>query len=221
MTHSLRVIAATALLMCGWKVLAFGAITSLPAISGLNENANVEIRYAPGGRVHGWEFIANSSFTVTHLGLFDVGRDGFNIRHPMGLFRSRDQRLLTQSVMAAGESGFLRNGFRYTDTPDASIEAGEKYVVCFLTATINGGTQGDGVIVRGDEMVSPVLTITQSGWYGANSYLGFPYRLTNLVGYPDLIGPSFLYSIPEPGTITLASAVFANVAALRRRRRSC
>ncbi len=123
---------------------------------------------------HGWQFSANDPITVTHLGLFDLGNDGFGSDHPIGLFRLSDGALLTSGVMSAGAGDTLILNFRYIDTADVALSAGETYVVSYYSATDGS----DHVITGANNLVvAPELTYEQGRW-GQGGGLQFPPNQT-------------------------------------------
>jgi len=70
------------------------------------------------GSNHGWEFTVNEEITLTHLGLYDHGDNGFSIDHPIGLWRLSDEALLASGTVSAGTGDTLIDHFRYIDVPD-------------------------------------------------------------------------------------------------------
>ena len=161
---------------------------------------------------HGWEFTANASILVTHLGLYDEGDDGMNLSHPIGIYRLSDEALLTSGTVNAGVGDTLIDSFRYVDTPDITLDIGETYVIAYYSAT----AISDTVLTSATGLsVDPVIT------YGplrrleiSTGGLVLPTSLTS----DDRIGPNFLFEIPEPTTLTLAGLGLIGVACVRRKR---
>ena len=96
------------------------------------------------GMSHGWEFTVNQSIEVTHLGMIDVGpagyppgldQDGFQLSHPLGIFRLSDGALLTQGAVSPGTGDELIGVFRYVPVPHVVLTPGESYVMTMYSAT--------------------------------------------------------------------------------------
>ena len=148
-----------------------------------------------GGSAHGWQFIANDSIVVTHLGLYDEGSDGLVLDHLIGLFRLSDASLLTSGTVLQGSSNMLIDSFRYMDTPDVQLSAGEDYVIAAYSDQFNG----DFMIVQPTGLsVDPSITITDGRW-GIQSF-GIPENADQSRRF----GPNFLFQIPEPTAIGLS-----------------
>ncbi|HNU31696.1 MAG TPA: hypothetical protein PKN00_21065 [Sedimentisphaerales bacterium] len=166
---------------------------------------------------HGWEFVANTSITVTHLGLFDYGDDGFEIDRPIGLFRLSDAFLLTSGVIHAGTVDTLADGFRYIDTPDVTLVAGETYVVSFFSASSAYSDLMFTSMV--DSMtVDPAITYVQARW-AHDVALAIPANPTIYWR----IGPNFLFTegapaVPVPGAVALGVLGAGLVGWMKRRR---
>jgi hypothetical protein len=197
MNWQLRCCAAAALVaVCaaGRPCAAVSAVGPAVSLSGGFE------LFPAAGTIHGWEFTLTRPITVTHLGLFDLGSDGFELPHPIGLFRLGDGTLLAGGAMSPGVGDFLVDNFRYVDVPDANLSMGERYVVSYFTAT-DYFLMTDHLIVQADNLqVSPAISITQARWEFAG--LGIPQ---NVVAIDDRFGPNFLFVVPEPGTAGMAA----------------
>ena len=157
---------------------------------------------------HGWQFLANESITVTHLGLFDLDGDGFDISHPIGLFDLASMDLLTSGTMSAGVGDPLIDEFRYIDTPDVTLEAGRTYVISYYSATSND----DWVITNATFDVNSAITYVQGRWGDANA-LEIPANATG----DTRIGPNFQF-IPAPAAALPLLAAGGLLVSRRRRR---
>lgn len=132
--------------------------------------------------VHGWEFVVHSPITATHLGL----RGTSDRDHPIGIFRMRDQVLLTSGVLHPGLDIPIR-GFRYVDTPDVALEAGESYVIAFYT--FPGLASHNTVLTQGWVFeVDPAIAIVTARWGYADGGLIIPANRTS----DARVGPNFL-----------------------------
>src|SRR6266496_5780073 len=60
----------------------------------------------------GWAFHLDGPVTVTQLGLWDEGNNGFNATHLTGIFSSTGTNLATVQIFS-GSGGTLIDGFRY------------------------------------------------------------------------------------------------------------
>ncbi len=102
-----------------------------PAVTTTSTMANVS--WSPSADVvFGFEFTPNSSFDVTHLGLWDDADEGMIATYPMGLFDAAGNALGTTQI-DAGTGNELRDGFRYAPlaTP-VTVQAGQSYrVACY------------------------------------------------------------------------------------------
>jgi hypothetical protein len=174
-----------------------------PAITLTGEDG---IGYPDSDSLHGWQFVANQSIRVTHLGLFDGvadgGLDGFAADRPIGLFRLADAALLTSGVMHQGTGDQRIGSFRYVDTPDVVLEKDQTYVISFFTHVAD---PSDTQVTSATNIlnVNPVITYVSSRWdYGSG--LAIPGNLLSPGPFGnDRFGPNFLFSIPEPSTAAL------------------
>jgi hypothetical protein len=76
----------------------------------------------------GWSFRTNSRLCLTHLGYFDMGRDGLMVSHRVGIWNSNG-KLLASAVVPAGEDAMLWRQYRYVPTKPLLLPAGRTYIL--------------------------------------------------------------------------------------------
>lgn len=145
---------------------------------------------AAAGSIHGWEFTVTEAVTVTHLGLWDQGADGFGESHPIGLFRLSDNTLLATGTMSAGAGDPLDDGFRYIEVTPVTLDVNVSYVLSYYSA------QGaDYVITSGEgEVFAPQVQWTQGRWQYSGG-LAIPANPTSA----DRYGPNFKFDVGGGG----------------------
>lgn len=165
-----------------------------------------DIAWPVAGSNHGWKFTVSGEITLTHLGLYDRGANGFEIDHPIGLWRLSDSALLASGTMSAGTVDTALNDFRYIDVLDVDLSVGVDYVIGYYS---DSGLADRNILKADDLQVNPAIDIVVRRWdiagqfqmpanvYEWDPYGGEPYA-------PDCFGPNFQF-IPEPGTILLLS----------------
>jgi hypothetical protein len=175
--------------------------------------------------VFGWAFALSSQVTVTQLGLFDEGNNGFNTSHMVAIWTSTGT-LLTQVTIPSGTSGTLINGFRYVSIAPLLLTAGG-YTIgeqssTFLTTDThavgaNSITTASGVTYDGSR--SDFFPFGAFGFPAGdifdepNSYFGPNFQFTGGVPTPDsgstwmlfLLGATAAFGlnllVPRPGNI--------------------
>lgn len=167
---------------------------------------------------HGWEFTANESIIVTHLGLFDEDDDGMYIDHPIGIFRLSDSALLTSGTINAGVGDTLIDKFRYVDTPDITLDIGEEYVIAYYSASDMIGSSDLVILTPSGLSVAPAITYGPSRRReGSTGGLVLPSDTTTM----HRIGPNFQFNhlIPEPSSLILLLLGAVSLLCFRRNRR--
>lgn len=174
----------------------------------------------------GFSFTATSAVTVTSLGYYDFGGDGFATAHEVGIFDSAGT-LLASAGLNAGSGDALIGQFRYASITPLSLAAGQTYVIA---ATTHGSADpwAYGNAYPADATVSDFHT-TVPIVITANSAL-FLYQSDNQLrnptehysNYTFYAGPNFtILGVPEPANWTMMLSGFGLVGAvLRGRRRS-
>jgi hypothetical protein len=178
-------------------------------------------------RMIGWQFSVPAAVNVAALGWFDLGQDGLNRAHQVGVWDTATQALLASAWVPAGTAGVLLDQFRWIDL-DAplALQPGVTYRIAGLDIG-NGGDAhvwdaniGFGVAVSGFA-VNPALTLGPAGTATGGLASGFTYPASTIGdARRALIGPNLSFSavspVPEPATWAL---MLSGVAALLVRRR--
>lgn len=190
--------------------LASPALTDQVAVD-LDVANSIIWGYPNAGYNHGWEFTVNQTIEVTELGMVDVGpsgfppglnQDGFEIAHPLGIFRISDGALLTTGTVGPGSGDQLIGYARYTPVPHVLLTPGESYVMTMYSAT-DAYPQVDFISIW-MSTISPAPEINYV--VGRYSDPGPELKLPeNIHGLPNaFFGPNFLYVVvPEPAGIML------------------
>lgn len=152
----------------------------------------------------GIQFTANTEISVTSLGYYDFGDDGFLSSHLVGIFDSNGV-LLGSTTLAAGTGATLVGDFRYQTIAPIILSEGETYV---MAATTNGNLDPWAYGVPGTTItgfsVDPAITISPNAalfLYQADNILRDP---TNTAGYTIYAGPNVMGdAVPEPATGSL------------------
>lgn len=205
------------------KIILFMAAIMLAVISepiladvAVSFSGYSDIGWPVAGSNHGWQFTVNEPIVVTHLGLFDeYTADGFEIEHPIGIWRLSDSELLASGTMSVGTVDPLLDDFRYIDIPDIALSVAVDYVIGFYSVS----SLADKVILKADDLqVDPAINIVVRRWDGSGGFQmpaniyewqpGEPYA-------PDCFGPNFQF-IPEPATVLLLA--LGGLTLLRRHR---
>ena len=76
----------------------------------------------------GYEFQVTGTVTVTSLGAFDAGLDGFGDTHVIGSWTTAGGTALATATLTPQAPGFVDGHFRYADIADVALTAGN-YVV--------------------------------------------------------------------------------------------
>lgn len=93
------------------------------------------------GVVGGFFVTGNNPVPVTHLGYYDLNKDGLVKDHHVGIFASNGTVLVTSVVVPAGTSAYLTNGYRYVGlNPPIVLSPNTQY---YLLAEVFSGS-GDG-----------------------------------------------------------------------------
>lgn len=151
---------------------------------------------ASSGIVGGLFTSGSTPVPVTHLGFYDMNKDGLNRDHRVGIFSADATTLLASVTVPAGTSALLTNGYRWValDTPfvlspnttyilEAEVFAndGDGWPDIFIPGQWNPyfvGTNGpasrQGRFTGGAWPSSPLSTSTANGTYGAPNLASLP-----------------------------------------------
>jgi hypothetical protein len=146
----------------------------------------------------GFTFNVNAPVTVTALGYFDYGSNGFATSHDVGIFTGSGT-LLTHALLSAGTVNQLVGNFRYTDIAPITLAAGTYK----LAATTNGSADpwayGNASTITGFT-VDPHISIAANSAryiYQSDNVLQNPTQL-NPNNYTIYAGPNVLAHTPGP-----------------------
>ena len=76
----------------------------------------------------GWEFVPQTDIWVAELGFFDLGQDGLNTSHEVGIWDESEQ-LLVSATLAWGTAAPLVGEYRYASVTPVLLEAGQTFVI--------------------------------------------------------------------------------------------
>lgn len=198
-------------------LLTFAA--ALPSVAradliAMDMDPNQQITGALWQTTVGWKFTTNADITVSKLGFWDSGADGFAFAHDVAVFDSQRNILVSGTVRAGtaepveGRIG-PRGAFRYVTVPETILTAGETYVIAGSNP-VSGVGLGDllGFSFGAALFVTDPAISFVEGRRGSGTGPGlfFPDAVA-----PDpstsgrgIFGPNFQFSvIPEPGSLTL------------------
>jgi hypothetical protein len=76
----------------------------------------------------GWEFTAQTDLWVSELGFFDLGQDGLNISHDVGIW-DQNHNLLVSATVSAGTAAPIIGEYRYVEISPLRLTGGQAYVI--------------------------------------------------------------------------------------------
>jgi len=162
----------------------------------------------------GWSFSTTTDVYVTGLGYVDLGADGMNSSHEIGIFDVAANSLVTSATLAAGTASTKLGDFRYATADGAKLSAGKRYMIVGTNDSDLWTTDQHSIASFASEIVPDNYSAFN---YGVNS-LQIP---TQTYVYKQYFGPSFTYSaqpVPEPAS--MAALGLGAVALLKRRKRA-
>ena len=171
----------------------------------------------PANSTYGWNFtVGPSSLSVTHLGYFDLGQDGLQESHQVGIWNS-EGAILTQGTVVSSDS--LTGNFRFSLVTPATLEAGETYYIGAHSPS------GLDAILHSGPAAGPTTFASEISYIGAVSSTGFSFPGTPAGLNVGVIGPNFQFTpVPEPHEYALVMGLglagFYSFRKVRSRRRA-
>lgn len=169
--------------------------------------------------VIGFQFSTNQNMTVSSLGYYDDGGDGFLNSHQIGIFNSVGT-LVASATVSAGTGDALNGNFRYVDISPVLLPHSQTFTIAATAGNSNDawayGTIGGTLVGL---TVDPAINIASTAGrfsYPADGALYYP---TDSYIYSIYAGPDFQFDvipIPEPGTFGLLGLAMAPVLLLSR-----
>ena len=148
----------------------------------------------PFGNNLGWSFtVGSNSLTLSALGLYDAGGDGFAESHPIGPWTSTGI-LVASTHVSFGTVAPLIDGYRYGSITPSLLNAGQTYVI----GAWYQQNSADAYIINSTQTFAPYITFGESQQPSSNPStppFGFPGGSsgTHNEGY---FGPNFQFVAP-------------------------
>jgi len=158
---------------------------------------------------YGWQFHANATFEVSHLGWYDRDGDGLESSHEIAIW-DMNEKILARGVVQAGTANPFDNSFRWMEITPIVLQAGQDYVVA-------GTAHLDWCTSVGTYEVAPQIIYTgrRSGWPTTSG----PITLRWPFYYESAFGGGYWGSnfriVPEPTALLLLAG--GGMAVLKRR----
>ena len=206
-TKMLGVRFAAAIVLCMGMSQAYAV--PIPAVEWDGNPQNV---FTTGPWMMGYEFTVSDSVTVTALGAYDSGGDGFRVDHMVGIWTNAGALLASTTVTSANA---LFGHFRYDDIAALVLGAGT-----YVVGANNWGGQGDPWAWRetgGLNLIeAPNIDHIQDRFRSGSSFV-FP-NLSEGTFRDGFFGGNFMVDVPEPSTIVLFGLGLLGLGLARRRR---
>jgi hypothetical protein len=190
-------------------------LTAAPSIaSGIYNFTSAPVSYDSTLLTLGFVFTTNVPLTVTSLGYFDDGGDGFASAHTVGIYDDSGA-LIYSIVLDAGTIETLDGQFRYRSIVPIVLAAGKTYTIAATTGgAADGWAYGSVGGTVGKELlgltVDPSITIAgDASRFDDVSGASLQYPVAHF-DYTLYAGPNFIATassggsaVPEPGTLAL------------------
>ena len=171
----------------------------------------------------GINFSVNTPTSVTALGYYDAGGDGFLTPHEVALFSSTGTLLASGTVTSADS---LISGFRYLSIAPVNLGVGNYQIVGVSHSDLYSfsTTGGLGALLTVDPAISYLGDSYNSDSGLGAAFVGIGTGEFNNDAEDGFFGPDLLLgqatSVPEPLTLSLFAAGLTGVVVARRRRRT-
>jgi hypothetical protein len=187
---------------------------------GLYDFTSSQILFGGGDLTVGFEFTANSTFTIDSLGYFDANQNGLQDSHDIGIFDTSGT-LLTSATVLSGTASSLDGKFRYANISSFTLNAGQTYRIGGSSTSADGYNYGNfssapaivGLSVDPKISISTGVYAYGTGLNNPNS--GFLYNMYPMVNMRVVSSGST--SVPEP--FTIIGTLVGGTAALRMRKK--
>jgi len=147
----------------------------------------------PGASI-GWEFSISQPTTVTALGYYDYGSDGFGEDHLVGIFPAGSNTVLVSTTVTSGDP--LQDGFRYASISPFVLQPGNYVVVG------RSPTSADLGISFATQQTAPQINYVQE-WYLYSGSFELPTDSWDADG--GNFGPNFQFSGGEYRSVPVMS----------------
>ena len=186
--------------LVGWVALAgeTARATTIGYTSSSGSN-DFNVGYTMGVR-----FDTNQAIIIDSLGVLDVGDNGLDVAHEVGLWNSFGIPLASVTVMA-GTGSTLQDGFRFASITPVQLAAGETYIVAAYYAD---GASGDKLIGT-TPMPDFAIALDSVTMFMAGGSLEFPAMVNS--DFRSTANFTFTL-VPEPTTALMLMAGLAGLA---------
>jgi len=169
----------------------------------------------------GMDFVVNTAVTVTELGAFDSGGDGFSGTIQVGIF-DLSGNLIGSSASLTGTAGTLIGGSRFAAVTAFTLNPGTYSIVAagFDLGTDFSGNTGLGGVTSFNSDGGAVSLVAEGGRWDTGNTFQLPTQNVGGYGQPDPVfqAGTFAVGVPDGGlTIALLGGALVGLQALRRK----